>query len=177
VSPVDYRLRVVNQGSRVLSPMQPLEFATLSGFVVIRNLWRLLERDANERPSPQPTNYRPSVGVVVAVRGETSRWSRQLWWMRKYQRLHRTQHPAPLADKRKTVVNLSNVPLEDVAYSVYGKGLNCVVSPAVLCIEDFISGVEKAVGSSSPLRWWHAYNVQIAKTVMFWENCSAASLQ
>jgi hypothetical protein len=52
-----------------------------------------------------------------------------------------------LADKRKAVINLSDVPLEDAAYSALGKGLNYAVAPAVLPISDFLSGVEKAVGA------------------------------
>jgi hypothetical protein len=51
-----------------------------------------------------------------------------------------------LTDNRKTVVNLSYVPLEDAAYSTLGKGLNYAVAPVVLPIEDLLSGVEKAIG-------------------------------
>jgi hypothetical protein len=43
------------------------------------------------------------------------------------------------------VINLSSIPLEDTAYSALGKGLNYAVSPAVLPIEDFLTGVEKAI--------------------------------
>jgi hypothetical protein len=60
----------------------------------------------------------------------------------KFQRLHGAQHPAPLANNKKAVVNLSDVPLQDAAL---GKGLIYEVAPAALPIEDFLSGVEKAV--------------------------------
>jgi hypothetical protein len=63
----------------------------------------------------------------------------------KFQRLHGAQHPAPSADNKKAVVNLSDVPLEDAAYPALGKGLNYAVAPAALPIEDFLRGVEKAV--------------------------------
>jgi hypothetical protein len=52
-----------------------------------------------------------------------------------------------LDDNRKPVVNLSDVTLEDAAYSALGKGLNYAVAHAVLPIEDFLSGEEKAVGA------------------------------
>ncbi|XP_021918665.1 uncharacterized protein LOC110829347 [Zootermopsis nevadensis] len=60
----------------------------------------------------------------------------------KLQRLHGAQHAGPRTDTKKTVVNLSGRPLEDAAYSALGKGLNYAVS-----IEDFLSGVERAVRS------------------------------
>jgi hypothetical protein len=63
----------------------------------------------------------------------------------KFQRLHGAQHPAPSADNKKAVVNLSDVPLEDAAYSALGKDLNYAVASVALPIEDFLSGVEKAV--------------------------------
>jgi hypothetical protein len=46
---------------------------------------------------------------------------------------------------RRHMVNLSDVLLEDTAYSALGKGLNYAVAPAVLPIEDILSGVEKAI--------------------------------
>jgi hypothetical protein len=58
----------------------------------------------------------------------------------KIQKVHAAQHPAPLADRRKAVVNLGDVPLGDAAYSASGKSLNYAVVPAVLPIEDFLSG-------------------------------------
>jgi hypothetical protein len=64
----------------------------------------------------------------------------------KFQKLHGAQHLAPLADNRKAVVNLSDVPLVEAAYSALGKGLSYAVAPAVLPTEDFLSCVEKAVG-------------------------------
>jgi hypothetical protein len=44
------------------------------------------------------------------------------------------------------VINLSDVPLEDATYTALWKGQNYVVASVVLPIEDFFSGVEKAVG-------------------------------
>jgi hypothetical protein len=64
----------------------------------------------------------------------------------KLQRLHRAQHPATQTDY-KTKINLSSVPLENAAHSALGKGLNYAVSPAVLPIEDFLTGVEKTIVS------------------------------
>jgi hypothetical protein len=52
-----------------------------------------------------------------------------------------------LADNRKTVVTMSDVPLEEAAYVALGKGLNYAVAPVVLPIEDLLIGVEKAVDS------------------------------
>jgi hypothetical protein len=57
----------------------------------------------------------------------------------KFQQLHRAQHLVPLADNKMMMVNLSNVPLEDAAYSALGKGLNYVVSKVVLPIEEWFS--------------------------------------
>jgi hypothetical protein len=66
---------------------------------------------------------------------------------RKFQRLHKTQHPRLPPDNRKTVINLSEVPLEESACSALSKGLNYVVALAVLPVEDILCGVEKAVGA------------------------------
>jgi hypothetical protein len=55
------------------------------------------------------------------------------------------KHPSPPADNR-TVINLSDVLLEDPAYSALGKGLDYAVASSVLPIENFLNGVEKAVG-------------------------------
>jgi hypothetical protein len=44
------------------------------------------------------------------------------------------------------VINLSDVPKEDAAYSALGKGPKYAVASAVLPIEDFLSDAEKAVG-------------------------------
>ncbi|XP_021931121.1 uncharacterized protein LOC110835326 [Zootermopsis nevadensis] len=65
----------------------------------------------------------------------------------KFQRLHGAQHAGPRTDTKKTVVNLSGRPLEDAAYAALGKGLNYSVAPTVLPIEDFLSGVKRAVRS------------------------------
>jgi hypothetical protein len=65
---------------------------------------------------------------------------------RKFQKLHTMQHPAPSADNRRTLINRSNVPLRDAAYLTLGKVLNYALAPVVLPIEDFLRGVEKAIG-------------------------------
>jgi hypothetical protein len=65
----------------------------------------------------------------------------------KFQRLHRTQHPPLSPDNKKTIINLSKIPLEEAACSALSKGLNYAVTPAVLPIEDILCGVEKAVGA------------------------------
>lgn len=65
----------------------------------------------------------------------------------KFQWLCGVQHLFPVADSRKMVVNLNNVPMEDAAYSTLGRGLKYVMVPAVLPIMDVISSVEKAVCS------------------------------
>jgi hypothetical protein len=54
----------------------------------------------------------------------------------------RAQHSNPLADNKKTVVKLNDVPLEDSAYSALRKSMNYAVAPAVLPIDDILSGVE-----------------------------------
>jgi hypothetical protein len=43
------------------------------------------------------------------------------------------------------MISLSSISMEDAAYSALGKGLNNAVSPAVLPIEDFLTGVEEAI--------------------------------
>ncbi|XP_021934194.1 uncharacterized protein LOC110836852 [Zootermopsis nevadensis] len=65
----------------------------------------------------------------------------------EFQRLHGAQHAGPRTDTKKAVVNLSGRPLEDAAYAALGKGLNYSVAPTVLPIEDFLSGVKRAVRS------------------------------
>jgi hypothetical protein len=45
------------------------------------------------------------------------------------------------------MINLGSLAVEDAAYSALGKGLNCAVFPAVLTIQDFLTGVEKAIVS------------------------------
>jgi hypothetical protein len=63
----------------------------------------------------------------------------------KFQRLHRAQHPATQVDIKKTVINLSSVPLEDTEYLALR--LNYEVALVVLLIEDIITSVEKAIVS------------------------------
>jgi hypothetical protein len=49
---------------------------------------------------------------------------------------------------RRHVVNLTDVTLEDAAYSVLSKSLNCSVAPVVLLpIKNILSRVEKAISS------------------------------
>jgi hypothetical protein len=66
---------------------------------------------------------------------------------KKFQRLHRTQHPPLPPDNRKTVINLSEIPLEEAARSALSKGLNYAVALAVLPVGDILCGVEKEVGA------------------------------
>jgi hypothetical protein len=68
-------------------------------------------------------------------------------WCIKFEKLQETQHPASVTDNRWIVINVSDVPLEDAAYSALSKGLNYAVDAAVLLIEDFHRGAEKSVGS------------------------------
>lgn len=63
----------------------------------------------------------------------------------KFQQLHRAQYPATQADIKKTVINLSSVPLEDTEYLALR--LNYEVALVVLPIEDIITSVEKAIVS------------------------------
>jgi hypothetical protein len=49
---------------------------------------------------------------------------------RKFQHLHKAHHPRRPPDNKKTVVNLSEVPLSEAACSALSKGLNCAVAPA-----------------------------------------------
>jgi hypothetical protein len=57
---------------------------------------------------------------------------------KKFQRLHKTQHPPLPPDNRKIVINLSKVPLEEAACSALSKGLNYAVALAVLPVEDMV---------------------------------------
>jgi hypothetical protein len=61
---------------------------------------------------------------------------------RKFQHLQQAQHPPRLLDK-KTVVNLSEVPLKEAACSALSKGLNFVVAPASVPDKDILCAVEK----------------------------------
>jgi hypothetical protein len=65
----------------------------------------------------------------------------------KFQHLQQTQQPPRLLDNKKTVVILSEVPLEEVACSALSKGLNFAVAPASLPVKDILCGVEKAIGT------------------------------
>jgi hypothetical protein len=49
-------------------------------------------------------------------------------------------------ENRKTVTDLSNMPLEDAAYSILNKGMNSAVTLAVVPTEDILCGVAKAIG-------------------------------
>jgi hypothetical protein len=66
---------------------------------------------------------------------------------RKFLHLHKAQHPPQPLDKRKTVVNLSEVPLEKAACSALSKGLNFAVALASVPVKDILCGVEKAIGA------------------------------
>ena len=74
--------------------------------------------------------------------GEDSK-TRQL---RKFARLHKTQHPTTKTSK-ETVINLSGQKLDDGVSSLLQKGLNYAVTPHSIPIEDILAGVEKAVQS------------------------------
>jgi hypothetical protein len=50
-------------------------------------------------------------------------------------------------DKKNIVVNLSEVPLEEAAYSALSKGLSFAVAPVSVPIKDILCGVEKAIGA------------------------------
>ncbi|PNF32618.1 hypothetical protein B7P43_G17953 [Cryptotermes secundus] len=63
---------------------------------------------------------------------------------KKFTNLHKT-HPPHLHDNRKTVANLSGVPLEEAPYSALRKGLNFAVAPGSIPVQDILCGVEKAV--------------------------------
>ncbi|PNF41399.1 hypothetical protein B7P43_G14428 [Cryptotermes secundus] len=64
---------------------------------------------------------------------------------KKFINLQKTQHPPQLHENKKTVVNLSGVPLEEAAYSALSKGLNFAVAPSSIPVKDILCGVEKAV--------------------------------
>jgi hypothetical protein len=64
---------------------------------------------------------------------------------KKFQRLHKAQHPPFSHDNRKTLVNLSEVPLEEASCSALRKGLNYAVTPTVVPVEDFLCVVDKAL--------------------------------
>jgi hypothetical protein len=62
---------------------------------------------------------------------------------KKFQHLHKAQHPPRPPDNKKTVVNLSEVPLEEAACSA----LNFAVAPAFVPIKDILYRVEEAIGA------------------------------
>jgi hypothetical protein len=64
---------------------------------------------------------------------------------KKFSHLHKTQHPPSSQDNKKTVINLSEAPLEEAAVSALGKGLNYAVTPGHMPVKDIICGVEKAI--------------------------------
>jgi hypothetical protein len=68
---------------------------------------------------------------------------------KKFQRLHKVQHPHFLLDNRKNVVNLSAVPLEETDLLASSKGLNYVMTPAIVPVEDILCEVEKSIGVPS----------------------------
>jgi hypothetical protein len=72
--------------------------------------------------------------------GEDSK-ARQI---RKFTRLHRTQHPT-IETSKETVINLSGRTLDDGVSSLVQKGLNYAVTPRTIPTEDILAGVEKAV--------------------------------
>ena len=67
------------------------------------------------------------------------RKARQLW---KFARLHKTQHPTTKTSK-DTVIILSGRTLDDGLSSLLQKGLNYVVTPCTVPIEDILAGVER----------------------------------
>jgi hypothetical protein len=64
---------------------------------------------------------------------------------KKFTHLHKAQHPTVALDTKKTVINLSDVPLEESAVSALSKGLNYAVAPSRVPVKDIICGVEKAI--------------------------------
>jgi hypothetical protein len=74
--------------------------------------------------------------------GEDSK-ARQL---RKFARLHKTQHPTTKTSK-ETVMNVSGQTLDDRVSSLLQKGLNYAVTPCIIPIEEILVGVEKALQS------------------------------
>jgi hypothetical protein len=63
---------------------------------------------------------------------------------KRFQRLHKAQHPPLPPDNRKTVVYLSEVLLEKAAWLALSKALNYAVTQAVVPVEDILCGMEKA---------------------------------
>jgi hypothetical protein len=65
---------------------------------------------------------------------------------RKFQYLHKAQHPLRLPDNKKIVVNLSEVPLEEAPFSALSKGLNYAVAPAFVHVKDILCRLEVSRG-------------------------------
>jgi hypothetical protein len=63
---------------------------------------------------------------------------------RKLLQFHKTQHPPGPPDNSMTVINFSEVWLEDAACCALSKGQNYAVAPGSIPVKDFLSGVEKA---------------------------------
>jgi hypothetical protein len=66
---------------------------------------------------------------------------------RKFQHLHKAQHSPRPTDKKKIVVNLSEVPLDEEACSALSEGLNYAVALAFVPVNDILCRVEKATGA------------------------------
>ncbi|XP_023723162.1 uncharacterized protein LOC111873027, partial [Cryptotermes secundus] len=64
---------------------------------------------------------------------------------KKFQHLHEAQHTPSPPDSKKTVVNLSDVPLDEAAFWAMSKGLNFAVAPKSVPVKDILCGVEKVI--------------------------------
>jgi hypothetical protein len=62
---------------------------------------------------------------------------------RKFLHLHKTQHPPGPPGNSRTVINLSEVLLEEAAYSALSKGLNYTVASRLVSFKDTLCGVER----------------------------------
>jgi hypothetical protein len=61
-------------------------------------------------------------------------------------RLHKTQYPTDLIDKKKVIVNLSNKKIDPAAVSILARGLKFAhTTKPTSNIRDIISGIERAV--------------------------------
>jgi hypothetical protein len=65
---------------------------------------------------------------------------------RKFIRLHKTQQPPGPLDNSRTVINLSEVSLEEVACSAL-RGPKLRRGSGRIPVKDFLYGVEKAIGT------------------------------
>jgi hypothetical protein len=66
--------------------------------------------------------------------------------IKKFTHLYKTQHPTTHTP-RDTVINLSEQRLDEGLSSLLQKGLNYAVTPRSIPMEDFLTGVEKAIKS------------------------------